>query len=103
MKSWARFVEILGSVREGDGTLLDHSVVLCHSETSDANSHSVTGLPIMLAGTAGGRIKNGLHIRGAGESTARVGLTLQQVMGRKVARWGYRANETSRPISELLV
>ena len=102
MNSWARFVEVLGSVREGDGTLLDNSVVLCHSETSDANSHSVTGLPIMLAGTAGGRIKNGLHIRGSGESTARVGLTLQQVMGRKVARWGYRANETARPLSELL-
>jgi len=102
MEAWARFVDVLASVREGDGTLLDHSVVLCHSETSDANSHSVTGLPLMLAGTAGGRVKNGIHIRGAGESTARVGLTLQQVMGRNVARWGYRGNETSRPISEIL-
>jgi len=102
MSSWAQFVSTLASVREGDGTLLDHSVVLCHSETSDANSHSVTGLPIMLAGTAGGRIKNGVHIRGAGESTARVGLTLQQVMGRNVARWGYRANEVTRPLSEIL-
>lgn len=102
MEAWARFVEILGAVREGDGTLLDHSVTLCHSETSDANSHSVTGLPIMLAGTAGGRIRNGLHVQGAGESVARVGLTLQQVMGRPVARWGFRANETSRPLSEIL-
>lgn len=102
MEAWARFVEILGSVREGDGTLLDHSVTLCHSETSDANSHSVTGLPLMLAGTAGGRIRNGLHVQGAGESVARVGLTLQQVMGRSVARWGFRANETSRPLSEIL-
>lgn len=102
MEAWARFVEILGSVREGDGTLLDHTVVLGHSETSDANSHSVTGLPIMLAGTAGGRIRNGLHVRGAGESSARVGLTLQQVMGRPVSRWGFRANETSRPITDIL-
>jgi hypothetical protein len=103
MEAWAKFVEILASVREGDGTLLDHTVVLCHSETSDANSHSVTGLPIMLAGTGGGRIRNGIHVRGAGETTARVGLTLQQVMGLNVAKWGFKANETSRPISEILV
>ncbi|MFO0690648.1 MAG: DUF1552 domain-containing protein [Myxococcota bacterium] len=103
MEAWATFVEILASVREGDGTLLDQTVVLCHSETSDANSHSVSGLPIMLAGTAGGRIRNGLHVRGAGETTARVGLTLQQVMGLPVAKWGFKANETARPISEILV
>lgn len=103
MEAWATFVEILASVAEGDGTLLDHTVVLCHSETSDANSHSVTGLPIMLAGTGGGRIRNGIHVRGAGETTARVGLTLQQVMGLNVAKWGFKANETSRPISEILV
>ena len=103
MEAWATFVEILASVSEGDGTLLDQTVVLCHSETSDANSHSVSGLPIMLAGTAGGRIKNGLHVRGAGETTARVGLTLQQVMGLNVAKWGFKANETARPISEILV
>jgi|JI10StandDraft_1071094.scaffolds.fasta_scaffold94273_2 hypothetical protein len=103
MEAWAKFVEILASVPEGDGSLLDHTVVLCHSETSDANSHSVTGLPIMLAGTGGGRIRNGIHVRGAGETTARVGLTLQQVMGLNVAKWGFKANETSRPISEILV
>lgn len=103
MEAWATFVEILASVREGDGTLLDRTVVLCHSETSDANSHSVTGLPIMLAGTAGGRIKNGIHVRGAGETSARVGLTLQQVMGLNVAKWGFKANETARPIAEILV
>jgi Protein of unknown function (DUF1552) len=103
MEAWAKFVEILESVPEGDGTLLDNTVVLCHSETSDANSHSVTGLPIMLAGRAGGRIRSGIHVRGAGETTARVGLTLQQVMGLNVAKWGFRGNETARPISEILV
>jgi hypothetical protein len=102
MEAWATFVEILASVPEGDGTLLDHCVVMAHSETSDANSHSVTGLPIMIAGRAGGRIRPGVHIQGAGEATARVGLTLQQVMGLHVASWGTKANETNRPISEML-
>ena len=100
--AWASFVEILGSVPEGDGTLLDHCAVMAHSETSDANSHSVSGLPIMIAGRAGGRLNPGVHIRGAGETIARVGLTMQQVMGLNVGAWGTKANETSRPISEIL-
>ena len=102
MEAWATFVETLAAVPEGDGSLLDNSVVLAHSETSDANSHSVTGLPIMIAGRAGGRIQSGLHVFGGGDSTARVGLTLQQVMGLNVASWGWKANKTDRPISEIL-
>ncbi|MEE3329712.1 MAG: DUF1552 domain-containing protein [Myxococcota bacterium] len=102
MEAWTTFVETLDSVPEGDGTLLDNCLVMAHSETSDANSHSVTGLPFMLAGTAGGRIKSGTHISGIGESTSRIGLTMQQVMGLNVSRWGALQNETSRPISEIL-
>ena len=102
MEAWATFVEILASVPEGDGTLLDNCVVMAHSETSDANTHSVTGLPIMIAGRGGGRLRPGVHVRGAGDSTARVGLTLQQVMGLNVVKWGTKANETSRTLTEIL-
>ena len=102
MEAWARFVEILASVREGDGTLLDQCAVMAHSETSDANSHSVTGLPIMIAGRAGGRLQPGVHVRGAGDPTSRVGLTMQQIMGLNVASWGVKANQTSRPVDEIL-
>jgi hypothetical protein len=102
MEAWATFVGTLASVREGDGTLLDQCAVMAHSETSDANSHSVSGLPIMIAGRAGGRLKPGVHVRGAGDSTTRVGLTLQQVMGLNVGRWGVKANQTARPIPEIL-
>ncbi len=102
MEAWATFVETLAAVPEGDGSLLDGCAVLAHSETSDANSHSVTGLPIMVAGRAGGRLRPGVHVFGAGDSTSRVGLTLQQVMGLNQASWGLKANQTTRPISELL-
>lgn len=102
MDAWKTFVEILASVPEGDGRLLDQCAVLAHSETSDANSHSVTGLPIMIAGRGGGRLAPGVHVRGVGEPTTRVGLTLQQVMGLNVASWGLGANQTSRPVSEIL-
>jgi hypothetical protein len=102
MQAWASFVETLASVREGDGTLLDQCAVMAHSETSDANSHSVTGLPIMIAGRAGGKLQPGVHVRGVGESTTRVGLTMQQVMGLNIGRWGTKANQTTRPITEIL-
>jgi hypothetical protein len=102
MNAWTRFVEILDAVPEGDGTLLDNCLVMAHSETSDANSHSVVGLPFMLAGKAGGRVRTGVHVSGIGDSTSRVGLTVQQIMGLNVARWGTRQNATSRPITEIL-
>jgi hypothetical protein len=103
MEAWAEFVGILQSIPEGDGTLLDNCLVMAHSETSDANSHSVTGLPIMIAGRAGGRVRPGVHIRGGGDPTTRVGLTMQQVMGLNVASWGTKANGTSRPVTEILL
>jgi hypothetical protein len=102
MEAWAEFVEILASVPEGDGSLLDQCAVMAHSETSDANSHSVSGLPIMIAGRAGGRLKPGVHLQAIGDPTTRAGLTLQQVMGLNISSWGTKANQTTRPISEIL-
>lgn len=102
MNAWTRFVQTLAKVREGDGTLLDSCLVMAFSETSDANSHSVTGLPFMIAGRAGGKVRPGVHVRGVGETTSRVGLTMQQIMGLNVARWGMRTNETAHPIGEIL-
>ncbi len=102
MDAWAQFVETLDAVPEGDGTLLDNCLVMAHSETAEANTHSVMGLPIMVAGKAGGRMRSGIHVSGVGDSTSRVGLTMQQLMGLTVGSWGTDQNETSRPITEIL-
>ena len=102
MQAWAQFVSTLDAVPEGDGTLLDNCLVMAHSETSEADSHSVVGLPFMLAGTAGGRMKTGLHVSGVGESTSRVGLTVQQLMGMNVGAWGTDQNATDRSITEIM-
>ncbi len=103
MEAWADFVAALAGVKEGAGTLLDNCLVFAHSEVSLAKNHDVTSIPVMLAGRAGGRVKPGLHVHGSGEPISRVGLTLQQVMGVKVNRWGQGAMDTKRPISEILV
>jgi len=101
MEAWAMFVGKLASIREGDGTLLDNTLVLAHSETSFAKVHDVLGLPIMTAGRAGGRVRTGLHIEGAADPVTRVGLSVQQVMGLRQERWGTQSMETARPVSEL--
>ena len=103
MEAWADFVETLASVKEGAGTLLDNCLVFAHSEVSLAKNHDLTGIPVMLAGRAGGKVKPGLHVQGAGEPITRVGLTLQQVMGVKVESWGKDALQTNRPIGDILV
>ena len=102
MEAWATFVATLDAIPEGDGTLLDNCLVMAHSETSEANTHSVVGLPLMTAGTAGGRMRTGMHLSGVGDSTSRIGLTMQQLMGLNVGRWGTDQNETDRPITEIL-
>jgi hypothetical protein len=59
------FLDKLQTTPDGDGSLLDHSLVLYGSGISDGNQHNHTDLPIILAGGASGRLKGGRHIRNA--------------------------------------
>jgi hypothetical protein len=52
----------LKAVREGDGTLLDHSMIVYGSGLSDGNRHNNENLPILLAGRGGGSIDAGRHL-----------------------------------------
>jgi hypothetical protein len=60
---FAYFLDKLSKVPDGDGTLLDHSLVLYGSGMSDGNSHNHDPLPIVLAGRAGGTLEGNRHIR----------------------------------------
>lgn len=102
MEAWGEFLHIMKSIPEGDGCLLDNCLILGHSEVSLASTHDVTGLPLMVAGKAGGRVRSGIHVKGNGDPVSRVGLTLQQAMGVQVERWGTRSLQTSRPVNEIL-
>ena len=59
----AYFLEKLSATPEGDGSLLDHSMILYGSGNADGNRHSHHDLPIILAGGGCGTIKTGRHIR----------------------------------------
>ena len=59
----------LKTTPDGDGTLLDHSMVLYGSAMGDGNQHNHYPLPIVLAGGASGQLKGGRHIRNTPETT----------------------------------
>jgi hypothetical protein len=67
-KQFAYLLEKLKAVREGTGTLLDHSMIVYGSGNSDGNRHNHDDLPVLLAGRAGGTIKTGRHVRLDGET-----------------------------------
>ncbi len=59
---FAYYLEKLRSTPDGDGSLLDHSMVLYGSGLSDGNRHLHENLPILVAGRGNGNLKTGRHI-----------------------------------------
>jgi hypothetical protein len=59
---FAKFVETLRATPDGDGSLLDHSVVLYGSGMSDGNGHTPYPLPLVAAGQGAGQLKGDRHI-----------------------------------------
>lgn len=59
----AYFLDALAAVQEGEGTLLDHSMIVYGSGIGDGNRHNHDDLPILLAGGGGGTLQPGRHIR----------------------------------------
>jgi hypothetical protein len=56
-------VEKLRSTPDGDGTLLDHTLMLYGSGMSNSNIHNHSPLPILLAGGAAGKLQGGRHMK----------------------------------------
>lgn len=102
MKCFAYFLEALSKQPEGDGSLLDHTLVYAHSDQEVAKVHSLNGIPILTAGGANGLLKTGIHVDGAGEPGTRVGYTLQRLMGVPITDWGYKSLQTSLEVNEII-
>ena len=60
VEEFAYLLGKLKSIPEGDGTLLDHTLLLYVHEHAEANSHKNNGMAAILAGHAGG-VKTGMH------------------------------------------
>ena len=84
---FSEFVERLRKTPDGDGSLLDHSMIVYGAGMADSNSHASTNLPILLAGgaTAGGR-----HVRYSEDTPlANLHLALLDKMGVEIDSLGH--------------
>jgi hypothetical protein len=64
----AYYLEKLRSISDGDGTLLDHALILYGSNMSNSNLHNHYPLPVVLAGGASGRLQGNRHLKCAEET-----------------------------------
>ncbi|MDP8999002.1 MAG: DUF1552 domain-containing protein [Myxococcota bacterium] len=70
----------LDAIKDGAGTMLDSSACMCFSELSDGNSHSNQNMPMLLLGSAGGKLQTGKVVGGSGPNE-QVHLAILQALG----------------------
>lgn len=99
---FAEFLARLKATKEGNGTLLDHSLILYGSGMGNPNVHDHTNLPILVAGGAAGGMKGGRHIRFTKATPlANVHLTLLDKVGVRLDRFADsngRVDELFEPV-----
>jgi hypothetical protein len=88
----AQYAYLLGrlqSIKEGDKTLLENSMVVFTSDLRDGNRHSPKNLPLVMAGQGGGKIRTGQHLVFEKETPlANLYLTMLQAMNLKHDKFG---------------
>jgi hypothetical protein len=83
------FIEKLAKTADGDGTLLDHSMILYGSSMSNGNQHDHDPLPIVLIGHASGKLQGNRHIvTPARTPMANLLLSMLDVLGVQRERFG---------------
>ena len=83
------FLEKLKNTPDGEGNLLDNTLVMYGSPMGDSNVHNHKRVPLFLAGHAGGRLPGGLHVRAAdGTPMANAQLTVMQMLGLDMPKFG---------------
>ncbi len=68
IKQFVYLLDKLKATPDGDGTLLDHSMIVYGSALADGNAHQHNNLPTVLAGRANGTLRPGRHVRYADET-----------------------------------
>jgi hypothetical protein len=62
VKTFAYYVDRMKNTPDGDGSLLDHALLLYGSSINDGNRHTHDDLPLVMVGSANGQVKGGRHI-----------------------------------------
>jgi hypothetical protein len=98
VEQFAYLVERMAAIGEGERTLLDNAGIVMGSGLGNGSIHSYKDLPLILAGSAGGRFRLGEHVAfPAGTPLANFWLTMLDAYGGKQARFA----DSSRPLGEI--
>ena len=86
---FGKFLDRLKNTPDGDGSLLDHSVILWGSGMSDSNTHSALDVPYLQVGKGAGLFTGNRHIAAPkGSQLADVMLTVAQKFGAEIDKFG---------------
>lgn len=87
--AYASLIGSLEDIPEGDGTLLDNTILLGTTDVSYGRTHQIDEFPIVLAGSGGGTLKTGFHYRSVTkENTSHVPFSILRAMDIPVAEFG---------------
>lgn len=101
MEEFAYLLNALKNTPQGDGNLLDYSVILASSDTNSGQRHNIDDYPILVAGKGGGALQTGRHVRSLGANTTRVLLTCLKAMDCPHTTFGEAGGMTDRGVSEI--
>lgn len=101
MERLADFVDPFRAIEEGQGTVLDHMVLLGTTDSSNPRLHSLEDFPILTFGSCCGELVTGTHVRSSGENASRVGLSLIRAMGIPAEDWGRDEGNVSTEFTQI--
>jgi hypothetical protein len=84
----AYYLEKLSAAADGDGSLLDHTLLMYGAGMSDSNAHDYHNMPVMLVGGGAGRLKGGRHLKQRDGTWSNLLVTVMDTMGVPVDRIG---------------
>jgi len=102
MEDWAYFIEKLKGVKEGDGTLLDHTLLVWGSSDGTVNAHNNTDLPTMLVGGHKLGVKHQGHTWQKDVRLGNLWQTMVGLLGVPVPK-NFQGGETDGVIKEIVV
>ena len=100
VQQYAYLLNALKSRPEGDGNMLDYSLVLLCSEISDGNVHSHDNMPFILAGGGGGAVRTGRLLQFNNQRHSPLFVAIARAMGQNIPSFGQ--DGASGPLGGLL-
>jgi hypothetical protein len=99
VEQYAYLLGKLRDMKEGEGSVLDNSMIMLGSGLRDGNSHNPHNLPIVVGGRGGGRFQTGQHlVYGEDTPLANLYVSMLDAFGTPVERFG----DSTGPLSGVL-